>query len=135
MRRKVEIPVITKSALPSPAGIVDPITYRTLKAVIGLLANGLVADMNPDNKRLKEGSELGGKMVDNLLKLSQGTEQRLSDESTEEVSEQLNDTGTLSSTGTGGGGGGTTIVDGTAQYQVLSWSGSAWIADVLRFHA
>lgn len=30
---------------------------------------------------------------------------------------------------------GTIIPDGTAQYQVLSWSGTAWIADWVRAHA
>lgn len=135
MRRQVKLPVQMEGSVRSPAGVKDPVAYNCLKSIIDKMTGGMFTDVNPENPRVKEGSALGGKVVDNLLKMSEGLAQTaaLSDETSEETATQLSDLGTpLPSTGTGGG---TELPDGSAQYQVLSWDGSAWIADWPRFHA
>ena len=67
MKRAAEIAVEMKGALPSPAGTTDPVVYRCLKAIIDQINGGLFVDLNPQDVRKKEGIELGGQVVDNLI--------------------------------------------------------------------
>lgn len=63
MRREVSLKVNSRSALPDPAGTIDPVVYRCLKALNDLVSGGLFVDLNPENPREKEGVALGGRQL------------------------------------------------------------------------
>ena len=125
MKRRVKLPVQLEGAIRSPAGVQDEVAYACFKSIIAKINGGLYTDINPENKRLIEGATLGGQFVDNLLKMTGALREQQSDL---EDSDAIPEAAAAAS-------GGTTIPDGTAQYQVLSWDGTAWVADWLRFHA